>query len=79
MKTSLSKFAFFALVIGLFLTLNRTTSAQSTLDDFNPSANDEILTMTVQPDGRFWSAAIFVALLPDKFRLAGSSAIILPD
>ena len=59
MKITLSKLTFFALIMGLFLTLNQTSRAQSTVDDFNPQANDEILTMAVQPDGKILVGGYF--------------------
>ena len=68
MKVSTSKFVFTALIIGLFLTFNQTIRAQSTVDDFNPSANDEILAMTVQPDGKILVGGYF-------FSFAGQPSI----
>jgi len=68
MKISISKFAFWALITGLFLTLNQTTRAQSTIDDFNPQANDEILTMAVQSDGKILVGGYF-------FSFAGQPSI----
>jgi len=71
MKLSLCKFVFIPLVIGLFLILNQTTNAQSTLDDFNPQANDEILTMAVQPDGKILVGGYFYSPFGQQISIGG--------
>ncbi len=52
MKYKTKPFALIALVIGLLLTFNQTTNAQSALDGFDPNANNPVRVVVVQPDGK---------------------------
>ncbi|HLM62552.1 MAG TPA: FG-GAP-like repeat-containing protein, partial [Pyrinomonadaceae bacterium] len=71
MKIYLSKVTFIALIIGLFLTFNQRILAQSTVDNFDPQANDEVLAMAVQPDGKILVGGYFRSVFPGQPSIGG--------
>ncbi len=62
MKNIKDNFALYALIIGLLLTFSHTAQAQDVPDGFDPNANNSVLSIAVQTDGKILIGGDFTTL-----------------